>query len=107
MTRPYVTALGPRDEAWLDAAIDHPRVALDITPWWMEHETDGRFLLNRALVLMWLQVRWRPPAVEGEADLLDEVHRLLSRAFPSRSVARVSVAWLGAGLCLPGRRDRQ
>lgn len=76
-----VTALGPRDEAWLDDAIADPRVALDATPWWMD-ATDGRYLLNRALVLMWLEVRWRTPAVEGEADLLDEVHRLLTRAYP-------------------------
>jgi hypothetical protein len=76
-----LTALGPRDEAWLESAIADPRVALEITPWWAD-ATDGRYLLNRALVLMWSQVRWRPPAVEGEADLLDEVHRLLSRAYP-------------------------
>ena len=31
---------------------------------------------------MWLQVRWRTPAMEGEADLFDEIHRLLSRAYP-------------------------
>jgi hypothetical protein len=76
-----ITVLGPRDEAWLESAIADPRVALDITPWWAD-ATDGRYLLNRALVLMWLQVRWRAPAVEGEADLSDEIHRLLSRAFP-------------------------
>ncbi len=76
-----VTVLGPRDEAWLESAIADPRVALDITPWWAD-ATDGRYLLHRALTLMWLQVRWRPPAVEGEADLADEIHRLLSRAFP-------------------------
>ena len=76
-----VTVLGPRDEAWLEAAIADPRIALEITPWWAD-ATDGRYLLNRALVLMWQQVRWRAPAVEGEADLLDEVHRLLTRAFP-------------------------
>jgi hypothetical protein len=75
------TVLGPRDEAWLDAAIADPRVALSITPWWAD-ATDGLYLLNRALVLMWLQVRWRTPAMEGEADLFDEVHRLLSRAYP-------------------------
>ena len=75
------TALGPRDAEWLEKAIADPRVAVDITPWWAD-ATDARFLLNRALCLMWLQVRWRTPAVEGEADLLDEVHRLLSRAFP-------------------------
>ncbi len=76
-----VTVLGPRDEAWLEAAIADPRVALDITPWWAD-ATDGRYLLNRALALMWLEVRWRAPAIEGEADLLDEVHRLLTRAYP-------------------------
>jgi hypothetical protein len=75
------TVLGPRDEAWLEAAIADPRVALEITPWWTD-ATDARYLLNRALVLMWLQVRWRTPAMEGEADLFDEVHRLLSRAYP-------------------------
>ena len=75
------TVMGPRDEAWLEAAIADPRVALDITPWWAD-ATDARYLLNRALVLMWLEVRWRTPAMEGEADLFDEVHRLLSRAYP-------------------------
>jgi hypothetical protein len=29
---------------------------------------------------MWLEVRWRPPVIEGESDVLDEIHRLLSRA---------------------------
>jgi hypothetical protein len=75
------TVMGPRDEAWLDAAIADPRVALDITPWWAD-ATDAEYLLNRALVLMWLHVRWRTPAMEGEADLFDEIHRLLSRAYP-------------------------
>ena len=31
---------------------------------------------------MWLEVRWRKPAVEGEAERLEDVHRLLSRAYP-------------------------
>ena len=76
-----LTALGPRDEPWLEAAIADPRIAIDVTPWWAD-ATDARHLLNRALCLMWLDVRWRAPAVEGEARLLDEVHRLLSKAFP-------------------------
>ncbi|HSK51603.1 MAG TPA: hypothetical protein VLA44_02540 [Clostridia bacterium] len=75
------TALGPRDLAWLDAAIANPRVAVDVTPWWAD-ATDARYLLNRALCLMWLDVRWRAPAVEGEARLLDEIHGLLTHAFP-------------------------
>jgi len=76
------TVLGPRDESWLESAIADPRVALDITPWWAD-ATDARYLLNRALTLMWLEVRWRAPAMEGEADLFDEIHRLLSRAYPT------------------------
>jgi hypothetical protein len=75
------TALGPRDDAWLDAAIADPRVAIEITPWWLD-ATDAHYLLNRALTLMWLEVRWRKPAVDGEAEVLDEVHRSLSRAYP-------------------------
>ena len=75
------TALGPRDDAWTEAAIADPRVAIEITPWWSD-ATDPRYLLNRALVLMWTEVRWRSPAVSGEAALLDEVHRQLTRAFP-------------------------
>jgi hypothetical protein len=75
------TALGPRDADWLATAIADPRIAVEITPWWAD-ATDARYLLNRALCLMWLDVRWRAPAIEGEAELIDEVHRLLTKAFP-------------------------
>lgn len=75
------TALGPRDDAWLERAIADPRVAIEITPWWSD-ATDSAFHLNRALALLWLEVRWRKPAIDGEAETLDEVHRLLSHAYP-------------------------
>lgn len=75
------TLLGPRDDAWLEAAIGDPHVAVGVTPWWAD-ATDATYLLNRALVLMWTEVRWRQPAGDAERDLLDEIHRLLSRAFP-------------------------
>ena len=75
------TVLGPRDDAWLDAAVGDTRIATDITPWWAD-ATDGQCLINRALCLMWLDVRWRQPAFKAEGLLLDEVHRLLSKAFP-------------------------
>jgi len=75
------TALGPRDDAWLERAIADTRVAIDVTPWWAD-ATDAQSMLNRALCLMWLDVRWRPPALKPEGLVLDEVHRLLSRAFP-------------------------
>jgi hypothetical protein len=74
------TALGPRDEAWLTSAIADPRVAIDVAPWWAD-APDARYLLNRALTLMWTQVRWRSPAVDGEAELLGDIHRLLTKAY--------------------------
>ncbi len=75
------TVLGPRDDAWLEKAAVDPRSAVGILPWWAD-ATDARYLLNRALCLMWTAVRWRPPIDPAERTLLDEVVRLLSRAFP-------------------------
>jgi hypothetical protein len=75
------TALGPRDDAWMARAIADTRVAIDVTPWWAD-AIDAQSLLNRAVTLMWLDVRWRPPALKSEGLVLDEVHRLLSRAYP-------------------------
>jgi hypothetical protein len=76
------TVLGPRDDAWLDAAVADTRVATDITPWWAD-ATDGQTLVNRALTMMWLDVRWRAPAIKEERELMDEVHRTLTRAYPT------------------------
>lgn len=75
------TALGPRSEDWLTAAVADPNVAVDITPWWAD-APDPRYLINRALALMWTEVRWRRPAVDGELAVLEDVHRLLSKAYP-------------------------
>ncbi len=75
------TRLGPRDEDWLGKAIDDPRVAIDVAPWWAD-ATDAKYLLNRALCLMWTEVRWRPAVDADEQKLLDEVARLLHQAFP-------------------------
>jgi len=78
---PLATALGPRDDAWLEAAITDPRIAVDVWPWWAD-AMDARYLLDRALCVMWTDVRWRIPAAEGEAELFDEVLRLLRKAYP-------------------------
>ncbi|HEX6868070.1 MAG TPA: hypothetical protein VF119_04650 [Candidatus Limnocylindrales bacterium] len=75
------TVLGPRDDSWLESAVADTRIATDITPWWAD-ASDGRYLLNRALTLMWLDVRWRAPAIKEERALLDEIHRILTRAYP-------------------------
>jgi hypothetical protein len=75
------TPLGPRDDAWLSAALANPRTAVEIWPWFAD-ATDARYLLNRALCLMWTEIRWRPAIEEGEPEVVDEVLRLLRRAFP-------------------------
>jgi hypothetical protein len=53
---------------------------VDVRPWWTD-ATDARYLLNRALVLMWTEIRWRPPS-EEERPVVDDALRLLRRAFP-------------------------
>src|SRR5205085_11312416 len=63
------------------AAMANPRVAVEIWPWFAD-VTDARYLLNRALCLMWTDVRWRPTLEEGEPELVSEVLRLLRWAFP-------------------------
>jgi hypothetical protein len=74
------TVLGPRSEEWLDRAIADPRVAADVWPW-VADAMDARYLLGRALSLLWLDVRWRPPTTEEE-PLLDDVLALLRRGYP-------------------------
>jgi len=74
------TVLGPRSEDWLDRAIADPRVAADVWPW-VADAMDARYLLGRALSLLWLEVRWRPPNAEEEL-VLDEVLTLLRRGYP-------------------------
>jgi hypothetical protein len=76
-----VTALGPRDDGWLAEALERPSQATDVWPWLADAQ-DARYLLNRARCLMWTDVRWRAPANDEERAVLDEVIRLLRRAFP-------------------------
>lgn len=75
------TPLGPRDDAWLDQALHDGRVAVDVRPWWTD-ATDARYMLNRALCLMWTDVRWRSPADDAERAVVDEALLLLRRALP-------------------------
>jgi hypothetical protein len=75
------TPLGPRNDAWLAQAVGDPRVAADVRPWWFD-TTDARYLLNRALVLLWTDVRWRPPGTEAERAAVDEALTLLRRGMP-------------------------
>jgi hypothetical protein len=72
------TVLGPRDDAWLERSLTDVPTAIDILPWWAD-ATDGRYHLNRALCLMWTQVRWRRPISPVERDIQDETLRILKR----------------------------
>jgi hypothetical protein len=75
------TPLGPRDDAWLARAVTDGNVAADIRPWWAD-ATDARYMLGRALVILWTEIRWRPPADETERRVMDEALTLLRRAMP-------------------------
>jgi hypothetical protein len=74
------TVLGPRDDAWLERALGDPRVAADVWPW-VADAMDARYLLGRALSLLWLDVRWRPPTGVEEIRLGDEILATLRRAY--------------------------
>ena len=89
------TVLGPRDDAWLERALADPRVAADVWPW-VADAMDGRYLLGRALSLLWLEVRWRAPAGAAEVQLADEILGTLRRAYP-----------LEPGLAWPWREWRE
>jgi hypothetical protein len=89
------TVLGPRDDAWLERALADPRVAADVWPW-VADAMDARYLLGRALTLMWLEVRWRPPVGVEEVELVDDILATLRRAYP-----------LEPGLAWPWREWRE
>ena len=75
------TPLGPRDDAWLEQAASDARVAIDLRPWWTD-ATDARYLVSRAMCLLWTEIRWRAPGDDAERAVADEALRLLRKAFP-------------------------
>jgi hypothetical protein len=82
------TVLGPRDDEWLERALADPRLAADVWPW-VADAMDARYMLGRALSLLWLEVRWRPSIGADETALVDDVLGLLRRAYPLEP----SLAW--------------
>ena len=75
------TVLGPRDDDWVERALGDPRVAADIWPW-VPDAMDARYHLNRALTLMWNELRWRAPVGDREVAVADEVLATLRYAYP-------------------------
>ena len=77
-----LTPLGPRDDAWLARAVKAPKAAIDILPWWFDI-TDARYQLTRALVILWTEIRWRPPMDDQELAAMDEALTLMRSAIRS------------------------
>jgi hypothetical protein len=75
------TVLGPRDDAWVERALGDPRTASDVWPW-VADAIDARYHLNRALTLMWTEIRWRPSVAVAELGVLDEALASLRHAYP-------------------------
>jgi len=78
--RRVLTQMGPRDLAWFTAVAEDPLRGMDFFPWWSA-EPDARYHRDRALCLMWREVRWRKPITDEEADVLAEVADLLETAY--------------------------
>ena len=76
----FLTPLGPRDDAWLEAVRQDPTRGADVFPWWGPGITPTN-RLNRALVRLWIEMVWRPPLLEGERKLFGDVAHQLERAW--------------------------
>jgi hypothetical protein len=74
-----LTPLGPRDTEWLRKVAADEATARDFFPWWPD-ERGPEVLLQRALCLMWTEVRWRAPLTDEERELLAQISRLLDTA---------------------------
>jgi hypothetical protein len=73
------TALGPRDRAFFERIVADREAGTALFAWWSD-SPDARFYLDRALVRMWSEVRWRAPLDDDERATLIDVDRDLERA---------------------------
>jgi hypothetical protein len=69
---PLVSALGPRDDAWVARAIVEPMAGKDVFAWWDPAEV-GAYERSRALIKLWLDVPWREPLDDAEKKLMRSV----------------------------------
>lgn len=75
-----LTAMGPRDLAWLQHTAQDGQMGSDFFAWW-EPNLDAQYFLRRALTRMWCDVRWRPHTTDAERRHLNEVADCLERAY--------------------------
>jgi hypothetical protein len=78
--QPVWTPLGPRDLEWLQRTAQAGGSGTDFFAWWTP-AFDAEYYLRRALTLMWVEVRWRPPVNDSEEAVLGDVVRCLLRAY--------------------------
>lgn len=75
-----ITPLGPRDENWLRKTAEDGYNGQDFFAWW-NPGFNAEYFLRRALVKIWADVRWRPPANDQERQTLSYVADSLKTAY--------------------------
>jgi len=73
-----LTAVGPRDEAWVKAVLADPLRAVDAFPW--QKAGKGYADLASALLSMWQEVPWREPMDDAETTLMERIDSELAAA---------------------------
>lgn len=75
-----ITPMGPRDIEWVTKTAEDGRNGRDFFAWWTPG-LDAEYFLNRALVRMWSDVRWRTPATDEELQTMKYVSNSLWNAY--------------------------
>jgi hypothetical protein len=75
-----ITPLGPRDIEWVTKIAEDGRNGRDFFAWWAP-VLDAEYFLNRALVRMWSDVRWRAPTTDEELQTMRYVSNSLWNAY--------------------------
>jgi hypothetical protein len=75
-----ITPVGPRNDDWLLRTSRDPLEGKDFFPWWTPG-LSAEYFLGRALVAMWVNVRWRPPVNDSERKLLQYVADSFKKAY--------------------------
>jgi hypothetical protein len=78
--KPLITCMGARSSEWLQAVSKNPGAGADVFPW-LNPGVGAEFILNRALVHMWSDIRWCPPIADGDEVMMRNVLNLLAQAF--------------------------
>ena len=75
-----ITAMGPRDRAWVARGAVDPSQAADFFAWWGD-DRDATHYRNRALARMWVDVRWSEPVDDESREHLVRADRDLTRSY--------------------------